>query len=168
MNAKVPIANILALKKIAEKLNGKGLNWVLIGSTALAIQGVDVPVHDIDIMTDMESADKIAIALKEFNIEPMHYKTSAQFKSYYGLFKINEVQVEVFADLETKHNDEWAKTVRSRIIVMQRYEGMTLPLLELREEYEAYKVMGRDEKAKKILEFMEKENSYTRRRTGAS
>ena len=109
------------MKKIVERLKEKNVNWVLTGSTALAIHGVDVTVHDIDIKTDMESADKIADALKEFNIEPMHVKTSPQFKSYYGLFKINDVQVEVFADLEVKRNDEWTNIVKSRITEIKRY-----------------------------------------------
>jgi len=168
MNAKIPIANIIALKKIVEKLNGKNLDWVLTGSCALAIHGIDVPVNDIDIMTDMQSADKIADALKEFNIEPMHLKIDARFKSYYGLFKINNVKVEVFADLEVKQNDEWTRTVKSRFTEIKRFEDMTLPLLELKEEYEAYKSMGRMEKATKILAHLEKEESSARRNSRAS
>jgi hypothetical protein len=168
MNPKIPIANILALKKIVDKFNGKNINWVLTGSLALAIHGVDTTINDIDILTDVKSADIIADALKEFKIEPMQYKTSSQFKSYYGLFNINNVKVEVFADLEILQEDEWVQIVKSRIKEIKRFENMTIPLLELREEYEAYKSMGRKEKAKKILEFLEKENENFRRSTRAS
>jgi len=168
MNPKIPLTNILALKTIVEKFKGKDIDWVLTGSTALAIHGVDVAVSDIDILTDIENADKIAQALKEYNIEPMHHKTSTQFKSYYGLFKINNVEVEVIADLEKIYNNEWIKAEKSRIREIKRYEGMTLPLLELREEYEAYKNMGRTDKANKILEFIEKEELLSTRRSRAS
>jgi hypothetical protein len=167
MNPKIPIANIMALKKITEKFSGKNIDWVLIGSTSLAIQGVNVEVHDIDIKTDVKNADKIADMLKEYAVEPMHHKNSSQFKSYYGLFKINNVQVEVIADLETMHEGEWIKVENSRVKVIKRYEDMTLPLLELKEEYETYKRMGRMDKANKIKEFIDKENNYSRR-SGAS
>lgn len=160
INSNIPIANIIALKKILEKFKNKNINWVLTGSTSLAIQGVDVKANDIDILTDVENADKIAEILKEYIIEPMHHKTSPQFKSYYGLFKINNVQVEVIADLEQIYNDEWIKAEpRGRIKLMKRFEDMTLPLLELQEEYEAYERMGREDKADKIRKTLEKEKS---------
>jgi len=164
----IPKQNIEALKIIVDKFKGKSINWVLIGSTSLAIQGVNVDVHDIDIKTDIESANRIAHALKEYVIEPMHHKTSEQFKSYYGMFKINNVQIEVMADLETMHDGKWIKVENSRIKVIKRYEDMTLPLLELREEYEAYKRMGRMEKANKIKAFIEQEDELSYRRSGAS
>ncbi len=162
MNPNIPKENIDALRIIVDKFKGQYINWTLIGSMSLAIQGVNVQAHDIDILTDVENADKIAEILKEFIIEPMHNKTNSQFKSYYGLFKINNVQVEVIADLERIYNNEWIKAERPRIKLIKRFEDMTLPLLELQEEYNAYIAMGRTEKANKILETIEREKSYSR------
>ncbi|MGV8087056.1 MAG: nucleotidyltransferase domain-containing protein [Candidatus Woesearchaeota archaeon] len=167
INSNIPIVNIIALKKIVEKFKNKNINWVLTGSTSLAIQGVDVKAKDIDILTDVENADKIAELLKEYVIEPMNYKTSEHFKSYYGKFKISEVEVEVMADLEKKYNNKWIKSERPRIKLIKRFEDMTLPLLELQEECEAYILMGREDKANKILEALEKEKS-SYRKSGAS
>jgi hypothetical protein len=158
----IPKENIDALKIIVDKFKGKFISWTLIGSMSLAIQGVDVQAHDIDILTDIENADKIADVLKEFVIEPMHYKTSTQFKSYYGKFQVNGVQVEVLADLESIYNGEWTKTQKSRIKLIKRFEDMTLPLFELKDEYDAYIRMNRIEKANKILETIEKEKIVNR------
>ena len=163
MNLNIPKQNIDALRIIVERFKGKYLNWTLTGSMSLAIQGVDVKAGDIDILTDVENADKISDILKEYTIEPMHYKTSSQFKSYYGLFKINDVQVEVIADLERIYNNEWIKAERPRIKLIKRFEDMTLPLLELQEEYNAYVNMNRLEKANKILETIEKDSASSRR-----
>jgi hypothetical protein len=80
---------------------------------------------------------------------------------------INDIQVEVMADLETFNNAEWIKLERPRIKLIKRFEDMTLPLLELTEEYEAYIRIGRTEKAQKIKEAIDRERSL-RVRTRAS
>ena len=91
----IPENTFQALKIISEKLNGKGINWVLIGSTNHALQGVDVKPNDIDILTDKEGAYAIGEALKEYVIEEVHIKESETMKSHYGKFNINDVEVEI-------------------------------------------------------------------------
>jgi hypothetical protein len=156
MNIKIPDKNISALKIIVDKLSNKNLHWVLVGSTALAIHGVNVKVNDIDILTNINSADKIAKQLKEYIQEPMHYRENSQFKSYHGMFKINGVQVELLADLECIYNNKWIKKKNLGIVVYKDFSNMIIPVLDLKEEYEAYKRMGKNEKANKILEVLQR------------
>ena len=44
------------LEKIMNRLEDKPIIWVLTGSLGMALQGVPVQVHDIDIQTDKEGA----------------------------------------------------------------------------------------------------------------
>ncbi|MCX6719442.1 MAG: hypothetical protein NTZ38_03665 [Candidatus Taylorbacteria bacterium] len=74
-------------------IQGK-INWALIGSSNLALQGVDVEAHDTDILTDKEGALSIGKILKESVIEEATYKKSEKYKSYYGKFVINRVESE--------------------------------------------------------------------------
>jgi hypothetical protein len=152
----IPQKNIDALRIITKKFSEHNLNWVLIGSTALAIHGVDVDVRDIDIKTDQESINKIGELLNEYAIETVHYKESEKFKSIYGLFNISGVQVEIFTDLECKTDGEWEKIPNFDKVVIKKCEEMNIPLIDLHEEYEAYKKLGRIDKANKILEILKK------------
>jgi len=156
MNINVPKQSIDALKIIVNKIQDKNLRWVLGGSMALAIQGVDVKVNDINIFTDTDSADKISEILKEYAMEPMHFQSNSQFRAYYGLFEIKGVQVELIANLEYMYDNIWIRKENQETLMFINFANMTLPLLDLKEEYEAYKRMGRTEKANKILEALKK------------
>jgi hypothetical protein len=156
MKTNIPKQNIEALRIIIDAIKDMNLRWALVGSTALAIHGVGVEVHDIDINTDPKSICQIGELLKEYVIEPVHYKETEKFKSIYGLFNIFGVQVEIFTDLECHTDGIWQKISNPHKIIMKEYEGIRIPLIDLREEYEAYKKLGRIDKANKILEVLEK------------
>ena len=61
------------LRWIVERLEAPTLpplDWALTGSTALALQGVDVVAHDIDLQTNAEDAYRAEDRLKEFVVTP--------------------------------------------------------------------------------------------------
>jgi len=160
---RIPKSHMEALRTITERFRGKDVTWVLVGSTALAIHGVDVPVNDIDILTTIESADKIQEILKDYMLEPMHYRENSQFKSYYGLFEINGIKIEIIADLEKIYNGKWVKKENFGMRTVKMYDGIIVSLLDLREEYDAYKNMEKTEKADKIYEVLERRRHPTSR-----
>jgi len=47
------------LRKIYSRLQGRQLNWVITGSLGMALQGMELNVHDIDIQTYRQSAYEI-------------------------------------------------------------------------------------------------------------
>jgi predicted nucleotidyltransferase len=49
---------IRVLKIISKKLENQKIKWVLVGSTSLALQGVNIKPKDIDILTDDEGVFK--------------------------------------------------------------------------------------------------------------
>ncbi len=143
------------LNIVYEKLNNK-VYWVLLGSTSLAIQGVTLEPHDIDISTDKEGIAKIDKLLSKFRTQKPEYSSTDKFKSSRGLYNIEGIQVDVMYDFYYKNkNGKWSKP-RQRNPTLIEYKGMNLPVLTLQQEFVNYKNMGRLEKAKKIKEAMTK------------
>jgi hypothetical protein len=61
------------------------------------------------------------------------------------------------SDIERRSHDKQNWTQPIEINNYKRtvpYKNMEIPVLELEYEYKAYKDLGRDDKAKKILEFI--------------
>lgn len=141
---------IKALRILNRKLKNRSINWVIAGSTNLAIQGVDIEPHDIDIVTDKKGAFSIGKILKEFEKEPVEFKESNKFKSYFGIYEIKGVKVEIMGDLEVNKKNIWIRTnglSKKKIVSFKR---MQIPVKSLKSEYESYNKLGRIEKAIKI------------------
>ena len=47
------------LRKIQARLKECQVPWVITGSLGMALQGMDIPVHDIDLQTDRSGAYEI-------------------------------------------------------------------------------------------------------------
>ena len=139
---------LIVLKIIHEKLKDKKLDWALIGSTNLALQGIKIKPKDIDILTDKKSAFEINKLLKEYEIEPVRLSNSKLFgPQYFGEFKIEDIKIEVIGKLKKER-------LLTKII---KIDGMNLPAVSLEEELKAYEALGRKKdfnKIKKIEEFL--------------
>ena len=96
------------LKFVAENLNEKGILWVLAGSTASYLNGLDVKPRDLDILTDKENAYKIdGIFTEKFEVlRRMSYGETEIYASYFGRYRFQSVFVEVIGDLKIKYGNE--------------------------------------------------------------
>ena len=149
--------HLKVLCKLYEKLKSSDVNWVITGSLGLALQGVPVEPHDIDIQTDKEGAYEIERIFSEFVVKPVNFKESEKICSYFGVLMIDGVKVEVMGDIQKKVNDEWEPPVDiNRYKRFVQIEGMEIPALDLEYEYQAYLKLGRVEKAKMLKKFLEK------------
>lgn len=150
----MPLTKYLeVLKKIVIKLEEGGVNWVLTGSLGLALQGVPVEVHDIDIQTDEDGAYEFERIFAQYVVDPVRYSEAERIRSHLGAFSINGIKVEVMGDVQKRLDDQlWEETVQ---LEDHRHwmeiEVLQVPLLKLEYEYLAYLRMGRKEKADKIL-----------------
>ncbi len=93
------------LKLLAKKF--KSIKWAALGSTNIALYGIDFSPADIDILTDMDGIKKIDEILKKFQVTPFSYGEKGQFRSYIGKFKIKGIEIEVMANFEIKDKDKW-------------------------------------------------------------
>lgn len=148
--------HIKTLNLIYKLLKDADVSWKLIGSTNLALQGVEVTAKDIDLTTNAKDVYKIDTAFSKYSIEPAHRKETENFRSIYGLYKMSDIQVELMADLETNNDGKWTKTSTAPISpVSIDVSGTSIPCASLDEEYNAYLKLGRIEKANLIKRIID-------------
>lgn len=147
-----------ALRLISQRVDSSSIDWALTGSLSFNIRGLDIQVHDIDIQTDKHGALDIEDRLKEFVTEPVQLRSSPNIRSYFGKMNIKGVSVEMMGDIEKlSPSGEWLRTpVLCTIIEHVPYEDMMIPVLNLEYEYEAYKLLGRLDKANMIERLIQK------------
>jgi len=141
-----------ALKIFYDIVSKKNIFWILSGSTSLVIQGVDVKINDdIDILTDKKEAQQIDQLLSNYRIKPLKFSTTDKYQSYYGIYKINNITIDIMGEFQYRKKDgSWSKPNHNSKTINKKYKGMLLRLLTLEQELKEYKEMGRIEKAKKI------------------
>jgi hypothetical protein len=150
------------LKIINQKLKGKKIKWVLVGSTSLALQGVKIRPKDIDILTDKKGAFKINKLLKEYEVEPVKLKwwklKNQKILEYFGKFKIEGMNVEILANRKLGKKQKFLK----RKFVFRKFikfNRMKLPVAPIEEEVKVYSQLGREKdliRIKKIKEVLER------------
>jgi hypothetical protein len=146
-----------ALRTIYSRLHECRSVWAVTGSLGMALQGMDIVVHDIDLQTDKQGAYAMESLLEEYSIAPVKYKASERICSFFGVLEINGVRVEIMGDLQKKLADEtWENPVKvEEHQEWVEFSGMTIPVLSLVYEYQAYLMYGRYEKAEKIKKWLE-------------
>ncbi|MCS7285787.1 MAG: ribonuclease III [Anaerolineae bacterium] len=90
--------SLLQLLPFLEKLH----RWALAGSVALALYGLPLTPHDIDLVTDRRGARALSSNLGEFTLSPLRWKENEHFASLLAQFKVEGVRVEVIGDLKVK------------------------------------------------------------------
>lgn len=147
-----------AIREIYTRLQDHQVNWVITGSLGMALQGMDVEIHDIDIQTDKDGAFQVDRCFPEYVIKPVRYAKSERICSYLGMLEIMGIQVEIMGDIQKKLEDQtWEEPVK--VELYRRWvevAGMRLPVLSLEYEYQAYLKLNRNTKAEMIRDWLEK------------
>jgi predicted nucleotidyltransferase len=134
-----------ALNVIHRVLKDQNIEWVLVGSTSLALQGVKVDPKDIDILTDKKGAYKVAELLREYEIQPVTFSRSELFASHFGKFNIQGVQVEIMGDLEILTHGSWINMTADRLQSKHKCKigDVEVPVSSLEKQFEFYKKSSR-------------------------
>jgi hypothetical protein len=144
----LPEPHLHALHFLLKQVPPPAYTWALTGSGSLRLQGVDVPVHDLDIQADKETVYRIEEQLAGFMINPVHLWESTGMVSLDGKAVIEGIQIELLANVAHRQPDgTWCTyTDFSRLIWVKTHE-LRIPVFPLEDELAAYKAMGRIEKA---------------------
>ena len=153
-------AHIIVLKEICKRLHGKNIDWALTGSLSFALQGIETEVHDIDIQTNAERAYRIEDIFCEFIEKEVAWLESQKIRSYFGVLLINTVKVEIMGALSKKlTNGNWEQSVDIRKYrKLVQVDKISVPVLSLSYESEAYQKLGRTEKAEILKDHIRKAN----------
>ncbi len=149
---------IKVLKIILKKLGSTKINWAVGGSTSQALQGLDIDPKDIDILTDKNGAFMTEKLLKEFLTEAVEYRKSEKFKSYFSIFLIEGIKVEIMGEIINKlpEGNLWGKNADLHQKVFINFGNIKIPVIPLEQEYLVNIRMGRMERAERIKEVLDK------------
>lgn len=161
----IPPAHRAALRLLAERLTATNIVWALTGSTSFALQGVTVSVHDIDVQTDAAGAYRIAELFPQVVLRPVAFAGTERIQSHFGALRLGEIVVELMGALQKRLPDgTWEAPVDVR--AHRRFVPLAtlrLPVLDLAYEEQAYRLLGRVERADLLRRHL-----TTRRGTSAS
>jgi hypothetical protein len=141
-------AHTRALEVLLERVPPGELCWVLTGSAGLRLHGVDIPVHDLDIQTDLQTISIIEQRLAGFMHTAVHLWESPGMRSWDGKAEIEGIQVELLANIAHRMPDgTWSTFTNFSRTVWVEMQDLRIPTFPLEDELLAYEAMGRTEKA---------------------
>jgi hypothetical protein len=138
--------HVRALRIIAEAAKeAPALTWALTGSTSFFLQGMDVQVHDIDIMTNAQDAYRLAGRLENYAVNArVLLGVAKKIKSHFGSLRIEDNRLEIMGDIQKKLPDgtwepvfEIAPITRSSSMKILRYRSLPLSMKQRQ-----YRILG--------------------------
>ncbi len=147
--AAIPPEHCAALRRLHDRLAADGLPWAVTGSLGFALQGVPVAVRDIDIQTDREGAYRIAALFAASVTLPVAWRADERIRSHFGRLTLDGMAVEIMGAVQKRLADgAWEDPVDiARYRQFVAFEGLRVPVLSLAYECQAYRRLGRLEKA---------------------
>ena len=138
-----------ALKIIYNKLEDTSIKYIVVGSTNLALQGMDKTPNDIDIITEFKNLEKIKEIFKSSEIKKL---TSPSGVFYWETnFKLNDIEISFMGE---KSNGNYTPKLLNNKIKSIKLDFFEIPCLTLEAESQAYSETHREEKAKLIRDFL--------------
>lgn len=155
----LPAQHSKILRFLIEKIPPTRNLWALTGSAGLRLQGLDLPVNDLDLQTDARTVFILEKALSEFMKAPVYLWESEHTLSYHGQAKIHGLQVELLGDVRHRQpGGVWGPSLDlESVLVWVEWCGLAVAVLSLEHEAAAYEKMGRVQKAELIRSAIRKE-----------
>ena len=148
--------HVRTVKTIYDRLRKTDVLWTITGSLNFVLQGLELEVNDIDLQTDASGAYDIEKVFTEYVVTSVSFSKSDKITSHWGELNIDGVKVEIMGALQKKLPDgTWESPVdinTHREFIT--FEGMVLPVLSLAYEEQAYRTLGRIERANQIKEWL--------------
>jgi hypothetical protein len=133
---------------MAHQLRGTPINWAVTASCSLALQGVPVAVHDIDVRTTAADAYALEALFRPYQKRAVTFASTGIVRSHFGALEINGIDVEIIGDMQHRLADgTWEPIVDiNRFKVWVALDDIELPVMSLPYLYEAYQLLGRTDK----------------------
>lgn len=141
------------IKILANVLNKNNINWMLIGSCNLTLQGMDLNPRDIDICVNLRDFDK----LKKL----FFYYNGLEFGQFPSKFGGTAFRLSFFIEgIEIEFVGEGTQSIYSEVLANEDFNkleifGAKIYVNKLENGYLAYHKIGRTEKAAKIKEYLD-------------
>ena len=145
----IPATHLQVLRRLYKLLAGTKATWVLTGSLGLALRGVETDVHDVDVQTDHAGALELERLLAAYVVRPVELKEDPLVRSYLGAAEIDGVEIEIIGDIQKRiPGGPWGPPPDLACLATTvDAGGLPVRVLPLEYERDAYRAMGRPEKA---------------------
>jgi len=146
------------LRKLINLFEKNNIYHIIGGNTGLILRNVEVKDDkEIDICTDKTGAYKIQKLLDKYCIDEVKYKRLEWFKAHWGIFKINNITIEIMGNPKRKFEDGSWRGLPKKNITTTIFRNKTVNVFTLKSEYEYYgKASNLKFKKKKIAEAIKK------------
>lgn len=154
----LPAQHMNVLSFLMERISSPDHLWAVTGSAGLRLQGVDVPVHDLDLQTDATTIYLLEKELAEFIKVPVHVWETDHTLSHHAQAEIDGLEVELLGDVHHRAEDgAWLPPLDiPSVRVWVEWHDVVVPVLSLAHEAVAYAKMGRTQKAELIRAVLQK------------
>jgi hypothetical protein len=133
-------------------LGEAGLPYKVVGGASIVLQGLPLPVRDVDIETDIEGAYRFEAVFPAQVTEPVRLQANEQYRSHLGRLNFGGVPVEVMGNLERRQGEAWAPTAAVTETTVY-VDGVPVLVSTLEEETLAYIRRGRLDRAAQCLPY---------------
>ena len=149
---------ISVLKKLARIFEENHIEYCIVGSMSLFLEGLPVEPSDIDILTTKESAFKIDELLGSHRTLECELRESNAFRSYFGKYRIDCIDVEIMGELQIRKNGKWNRplipsSIETKYVTI---DGESVRIAKSKETFKFCKEIGREETCKIIEEHLRK------------
>lgn len=151
------------LETIALKFNEHHLEWALGGSKMLALRGMDVTTRDLDLLVsekDAEKASKILTSLGQRKPQPDAKNYVTRHFEVYDITGISVDLIAGFALVKEGVRHDLPLDMSSRKTIVELGHSV-VPLDDLLTWERYYRLLGRPQVAKRIRDFLDRENDVT-------
>ena len=139
---------------ICSKLKNENIKWTIIGSTNMALQGINVTPNDLDIITGPSGLKVFEKIFREYVTKPITKKSPFKEgypESYELKLNIKGVELHIFGEYE---NDLYCSKITKGRVISLKLEGFKIQCLSLEAEAEAYSETNREHKAELIRNYL--------------
>ncbi len=140
------------LLPVARRLVEAGITYRIVGGTSVALNGVPIKVNDIDIETSEQDAFRFQEIFSENAFQPPAWSEGGGYRSVFGRYDFQGVQIDIMGDLQRREGDRWIPTM-TQTETRVDLEGFSLPVSWLEEETLAYIRRGRLDRAAQCLPY---------------
>ncbi|MFW9853060.1 MAG: nucleotidyltransferase domain-containing protein [Candidatus Thorarchaeota archaeon] len=157
----VDVRYIDVLKTLHSRLHETDITWIIGGSLALALEGLDVTPRDIDLFTDKEGAYKIEELFAEFLVRNVSFSTKDNIRSHYGALNINGIEVEIIGFIEFQNEDGtwYGGRELEDVKWIFKLDNIEIPLMKLESQLKGYKRIGRKSRITLIEDWLKSNTS---------
>ncbi|GLY26215.1 hypothetical protein [Micromonospora sp. NBRC 101691] len=141
----------LALAVLIDQLSDMTEPWVVSGSLAAALLGVQVTPSDVDLESTAAGARLIGERLSRFQLSPVTYGGTDLVRSHFGRFRVAGTIVEVMGDLQIRIGDGWcAPFLAGRDPVVVPTPAGAVPVASRAAMAAQYDRLGRPDRARAL------------------